>query len=148
MNEEEKTFVDSAKRLLDTSLVDMDGATLSRLARARQRALLGHPPEKRFLNRPIFLLGTAASLAVTILLVILVMPGIFGETRTDIGMVADLSIITSEEPIDLFEDIEFYEWISALDVEVPAPGVPDVLSDPFHDGTGAMSAPGAEGRGA
>jgi hypothetical protein len=166
MNEEEKTFVDSARRVLDESLVDMDGATVSRLARDRQRALLRHTREKRLLcrkgirfvradellnsalNRPLFLLGSVSSLAVAILLVVLVMPSIFGQARTEIGMVADLSIITSEEPIDLFEDIEFYEWISALDVEVPAPGAPDVPPDPFHDGTGAMPESGAEGRGA
>ncbi|MDK9705765.1 MAG: DUF3619 family protein [Desulforhopalus sp.] len=148
MTIEEKTFVDSAKRLLDESLADIDGATLASLARARKAALAGHKPQKSFIYRPFFWFGSAASLAGAILLIVLIMPKTIGQGRSELGLVADLSIITSEEPIDLFEDIEFYEWISALEGEAPATGGPGSVPGPFHDGTGTMPVPGPEGRGA
>ena len=39
MNEQERKLVDAAKKLLDQSTADLDRETLTRLTRARNRAL-------------------------------------------------------------------------------------------------------------
>jgi len=115
MNEQDRKFVDSAKRLLEESVTDLDGATLSQLARARNRALAGRAEKKRGLRRPLSVTGLAASVLTTAALVLLVMFGPLRQDTVDENLVADLGLLTSEESLEFFEEIEFYQWISTVE---------------------------------
>lgn len=117
MNEQDRKFVDSAKRLLEESVTDLDGATLAQLARARNRALAGRAERKRWLQRPWPVTGLAASVLVTAALVLLVMFGPLRQDKVDENLVADLGLLTSEESLEFFEEIEFYQWLSIVEEE-------------------------------
>lgn len=115
MNEQEQKLVDAAKRLLDQSAAELDRDTLSRLARARKRALAAPTGRRFFIRRPVLLTGTAASLATAAAVVMLAFFSPLGRDAADQNLVADMGLLTSEESIEFFEDIEFYEWLSAVD---------------------------------
>lgn len=117
MNEQERKLVDAAKKLLDQSTADLDGETLTRLTRARNRALARQTERRRFFRRPVLLTGMAASLATAAAVVLLAFFGPLGQDAADQNFVADMGLLTSEESIEFFEDIEFYEWLSAVDGE-------------------------------
>lgn len=124
---DEDQFVHSAKRLLDESVTDLDGATLSRLARARNRALEKRTGWRR-LWRPLPMAAMGAAMAAVVLvLIVAVRPG--RENGPDTVLVADLELVTAEESVEFFEDMEFYEWlatedgplVSGLGARVPVP---------------------------
>ncbi len=110
MNEQERKFVRSAKKLLDESVADMDSRTLSRLAGARNAALRGRT-EKAAFWRPLPLAAMAVSVSALILFIS------FSPSRQESGemLVADLGLLTAEDSVEFFEDMEFYEWLSILD---------------------------------
>jgi hypothetical protein len=116
MNEQERKFVDSAKRLLDESVTALDCATLSRLSQARNQALAGRGERKR-LRRPFLMGGLAASVMTAVVLVLLVLVAPPKQEVAENNLVADLGLLTAEESIDFFEEIEFYEWLSAVEGE-------------------------------
>lgn len=148
MNERDKQFIDSAKKILDESLNDLDGATLSRLAQNRRQALADRRVSRRPHFRPLAVAGWGGGLATAGLLVFLVIAGPFGRDPSENGLVADLSLFTAEESIDFFQDIEFYEWLSAMETEeMPSSGVARPLPDALHAGGGLVPDPGTAGRG-
>ena len=117
MNEQDRKFVDSAKRLLEESVADLDGATRSQLARARNRALAGQGEKKRWFQRPLPITGLAASVLTAAALVLFVMFGPLRQDKVDETLVADLGLLTSEESLEFFEEIEFYQWLSTVEEE-------------------------------
>lgn len=107
----EDKFVHAAKRLLDESVTELDGATLSRLAQARNRALERRAGRAR-LWRPLSMTAMGAAMAAVVLaLFVTLRPG--GEPDT--ALVADLELVTAEESVEFFEDMEFYEWLAEED---------------------------------
>jgi hypothetical protein len=147
MNEQERKFLDSAKRLLDESVTDLDGATLSRLAQARNQALAGQPAAQSIFRRPLPLFGMAASMMA--LLVVVVLFGPFRQDPVEQHLVAELALLTAEEPLDFFEEIEFYEWLSTVDGEesdLACAHDDRPVSDSFSPGL--FSIPARNGRGA
>jgi len=115
MNEQEQRLVDAAKKLLDQSAAELDRDTLSRLARARKRALAASTAHRTFFRRPALPTGMAVSLATAAAVALLAFFGPLGRDAADQNLVADMGLLTSEESIEFFEDIEFYEWLSAVD---------------------------------
>lgn len=134
----EDKFVEVAKRLLDESVADLDGATLSRLARARNRALERRTGWGR-LWRPLPMAGLGAAMAAAVLVLFVTLrPG--GELDTT--LVADLELVTAEESVEFFEDMEFYEWLAAEDGPLVSDRGPCV---PMPDRAGPDICPAAAG---
>jgi hypothetical protein len=112
-DEQERKFTEAAKQLLDQATDDLDGATLSRLHRARNQALTGAAKRLPFFRRPLPIMITSALTAAA--LVIFVAFGPSPQETIEKNLVADLGLLTAEESLDFFEDIEFYEWLSTVE---------------------------------
>ncbi len=115
MNEErQRRFTQAAKHLLDEAATHLDSATLSQLQRARQRALAIRSQPLPLSRRPRALPGMIASAMTAAVLAILVVVGPFRQESVETNLVADLGLLTAEESLEFFEDIDFYEWLSTV----------------------------------
>ena len=106
------------KGALDESVDALDGATLSRLNRARQAALDSSRPRA---FRPAFLgAGAAAALSAVLVLALTLHPGDPARVSTaGADAAADFEMLSSQDTLDLVEDQEFYAW---LDAQSPSSG--------------------------
>lgn len=112
-NASENLFSEKIKHLLDRSAENLDSRTRQRLELIRLKALRGreethrgHPFSLRWITVGGFAAATMAALA------------LFFWLNTSAGdlpfkHVEDLEIITSKEHIDLYQDLDFYEWLAA-----------------------------------
>lgn len=114
-----REFADRAGAMLRDGADQLDGATLSRLNRARQAALAEYdrkaarPVWLRFGWQPAAVVATIAALAVAIALL--------GPPRPDSGPGAamagselhasDMEVLLADDNLDLFDDVEFYDWV-------------------------------------
>ncbi len=104
-----------AKQLLDASAQSIDASTLSRLNRARQRALEQTRPR---VLRPWFLpAGLASACAVLIAVAVAwhtptaVVPAV---GTANVGTFAnDMDMMTSDDGIEFYQDLDFYAWLDA-----------------------------------
>jgi hypothetical protein len=110
MKEFEEKLSLEAKTAFDESVDSLDAATLSRLNRGRQAALLAaRRPDKRW-SHWMPAAGVAAALMIAVVM-----------TRSPVAVdimeapTGDFEILLSEENIDLFEDLEFYSWLDSVD---------------------------------
>ena len=111
-------LVRQAKALFDESVDRLDGATLSKLNRARQRALEeldeGHSAGVRTWLLPAG--GAAAALALALLVV--------GTNDTDMTVPAgvttadsDFEMLIDENSLEMLEELEFYAWLELDEVD-------------------------------
>ena len=104
----DQDFLDFAKQHLDESAENLPQDTLSRLRAARYEAL--HHPYKNTLSW-----GWPAwgGLATTCLIVLSLSLWWNGPANEDlIPPVEDLDLLASAEPFDLYEDLDFYDWLA------------------------------------
>jgi hypothetical protein len=123
-NSEDAAFVREAGRLLRAGADELDGASRSRLSRARQAALArldGRRPTSSW--RPAWAAAAVAVLAIAL-----------GQwlQRTDVpaatapvatGPVAghDMDLLLAGEELEMLQDLEFFAWLEEDDLAV-APG--------------------------
>jgi len=112
-NFDEQAFLEKARNELDHSCERMDGQTLSRLNSIRHAALEHgkKSPGKVFLAP----FGGLVTACVLVFVVSVFYPG-----QSDIPVpvvpdsgtaIEDLDILTSAESLELFENLEFYQWL-------------------------------------
>ena len=105
----EESFLAQATKQLDESAAALDGETSSRLTRARQRALSELDRLPGFWPRWSLAAGVLASALVLVLAI--------GLTRQpspeDVSGFEDLELLSANESFELFEELEFYEWLPA-----------------------------------
>lgn len=114
-DEQENALVAAAKQRLDQATDDLDNATLSRLQQARKHALARRESRASWIFRPLPMAGACGSVLTAAALAILVVLHPSGQEEIENNLVADLGIITAEESVEFFEDIEFYQWLSTID---------------------------------
>ena len=115
-DKKEEHFVNTARRFLDESVEHLDASILSKLSRARNTALDGGMGRKSLFRRPWPMVGmTASAMAGAVLVLFILSVGPFRPETVETNLTADLGLLTSEEPIEFLEDIEFYEWFSTGD---------------------------------
>jgi len=112
MNKTDEQLAQQAKEAFDRSVDGLDAATLSRLNRGRQAALgAAENPRREWLR---WMPATGVAAAVLVLMFTLDGPG-------DIDVISapatDLEILLSEESIEMLEELEFYSWLDAEDLE-------------------------------
>jgi len=113
----EQQFADKARELFDDSVERLDAATLSRLNRGRHVAL-----EELHRSRPTAVwlrwlpaTGVAAAAVVTVM----VMRGPNGiDIPVEQEAAADFEILLEGESLEMLEELEFYSWLEAADLEV------------------------------
>ena len=113
-------WTQKTKALLDTSALDLDAATLSRLNRARRAALeQRHRPSLRWL------LPTGLASACMLMLALGVWltraPQHRDATSAHTSKMAvslqpdDLDMVSGNDNLDLYQNLEFYAWLDAQD---------------------------------
>ena len=111
-----KGVENQAKELFDDSVERLDAASLSRLNQSRHRALaeMQQSHGKVQWRRWAPVTGVAAAALVAVLLV-------RGPAAVDISESAmttsDFEMLLQEDSIEMFEDLEFYSLLDAVDVE-------------------------------
>lgn len=113
--QDHSAWLDPIRNQLDESARDLDAPTLSRLNRARQQALaeLGRSTPRRW---PWLALAGAASLA----LALIWLPELRAPTPESMPVadtsVEDFQLLTSEENLALYSDLDFYAWLDTQDL--------------------------------
>ena len=114
--EAEEQFAGKAKELFDGSVERLDAATLSRLNQGRHAALdeLHRSRPSAVWVRWLPATGVAAAAIVTVL----VMRGPNGvDIPVEPDVAADFEILLEGESLEMFEELEFYSWLEAADLE-------------------------------
>ena len=114
-DDDNASFTKTASELLRRSADDIDGATASRLNRARQAALAQLPRRRRAAHWLAPALSTAAvgALAVGLWL----NPGIDRDVpvlnpSADLTA-ADMDLLLADDSLEMLEELEFYAWLDA-----------------------------------
>ena len=118
VNDNDDKLVRQAKALFDESVDNLDGATLSKLNRARQRAL-EELDEGRQAGMRTWLLPAGGAAAVAALAFLVV-----GTNETDMrvpdGVTAagsDFEMLIDENSLEMLEELEFYAWLELDEVD-------------------------------
>ena len=102
--QQEQAFLTKVRQTLDDNAQGMDEFSVARLRAARHRALSAKP------SRPLWPLPAAVASAL--------IAGVMVWQLSDPGMpgmvaeVEDMELLMSEEGIEFYEDIEFYQWLA------------------------------------
>jgi hypothetical protein len=120
---EHPAWTGQAVRLLDESAQALDAATLSRLNRARQAALMQRPARRRNLVvwLPAGLAGACALfLAVGVWQARTPMPARPLPVQAAVGSgdsinANDLELISSGDNLEMVQDLDFYAWLGSQD---------------------------------
>ena len=113
---DEEKLARQAKALFDDSVERLDAATLSRLNQGRQQALAELDRTRSYgqWSRWVPATGVAAAAVVAVV----VWQGNPTETPAPAPTaMTDFEILLSEDSLEMIEDLEFYSWIGAAEVE-------------------------------
>ncbi len=113
-NEVNEAFAAQAKGLFDDSVERLDAAALSRLNQGRHAAV-----ERLQGGRPATLWGRwvpATGVAAAALVTVIVMRGPEVDDMPA-DSVTDFEILLEGESLEMFEDLEFYSWLEAADLD-------------------------------
>jgi hypothetical protein len=116
MTERNDRFAEHAKRLFDESVDHLDANSLSRLNRSRHAALahLGSGEGRANWSRWLPVTGVAAAAIVAVV----VMRGPDGvDVVLDPATAADFEMLLDEHSLEMLEELEFYRWLEASDLE-------------------------------
>jgi hypothetical protein len=109
-------IVDKAKALFDDSVDSLDAATLSRLNQGRHRALA--ELERRGSISPWLQWLPATGIAAAVILAVIVMRGPESvDVVTEAATALDFEMLLEEDSLEMLEELEFYLWLEASDLE-------------------------------
>lgn len=114
MKKTDEQFSSEAKAAFDESVDALDAATLSKLNRGRQRALeeLERPGRRWSTWAP----ATGVAAAVLVAVMIAQSPVSIDATELP-AAVADMEILLGEDSIEMLENLEFYSWLDAAELD-------------------------------
>jgi len=127
-NKQQDELAHNIRRQLDDAVVGMDGATQSKLRQARaqamEKALASSRPFYRSIYRRQWLPAGVALTSVLALVVLLVplQPERPDSGQAELLVAEDLEILSQPEELELYEDLEFYRWMSASGMDRPELG--------------------------
>ena len=108
VEQENQRFAERARERLERSARELDADTGARLRAARLRALEAAPQRLRSLyGAPIGALATASAAVLAVYL--------WSETSapSPAATAEDFEILSTAEPLELYEQLEFLEWLDA-----------------------------------
>ncbi len=111
-NDREERFLEKTKGLLNGAAENLDSRTRQRLEHIRIRALRSAGEKRSGFSTPLRWVMVGGFAAVTMAAVALFFwlnapPGDFPARHIE-----DFEIITSREPIDFYQELEFYRWMA------------------------------------
>ena len=113
MNENNQTLIDEIKDKLDQSCEQIEPRVRSRLTQMRYQALdsiIDKAAHKQTYWLPISAFATAGLFAIVIFLNNPMKPSP-GEAVTYVALADDMEILYSNDALELYEDVEFYQWL-------------------------------------
>lgn len=114
--EKDERLARRAKALFDESVEELDAATLSRLNRGRHAALAELRPDRAAAHWARWLPATGVAAAAVV--VGIMMRGPAAPDVVDAPVTAsDFEMLLDEESLEMLEDLEFYNWLEAADLE-------------------------------
>ncbi|NOQ76338.1 MAG: hypothetical protein GQ475_00825 [Methylococcaceae bacterium] len=109
MNTNPSEFENAVRQQINSSIESIDALTQSQLTQARYKALSSTKKERNWFMP---LLSTA----VVALLLIAILPDTSQKnTVIDLATTEELILVSEMEEIDLYDDIEFYQWLETID---------------------------------
>ena len=108
-NEDELTT--NIRQALDESVDALDANTLSRIRQIRAQAI--EKVEARHVNWFGIMTGALATACVMVFAVMILLQS---PTTIQPVQVDDLELISSSDNLELFEDLEFYEWLDEYEL--------------------------------
>jgi hypothetical protein len=113
--QDQSAWLDQIRTQLDASARDLDGHTLSRLNRARQQALsaIGRPAPRRW---HWLALASAVSIALAVALLPQLRQPVLEPVPVAGDSIEDFELLTSEENLALYSDLDFYAWLDTQDL--------------------------------
>ncbi len=109
----ERQFVSRIRTALDQSAERLEPGVRSRLTRMRHEALAcqtDQPPRHRHWR---WVTGVAAAAMVAALVMLL--PIGPRDVRTPLAVIDDIEMLASGDPLEIYEDMEFYSWLSDME---------------------------------
>tara|TARA_R110000772_G_scaffold38354_9_gene90533 strand:- start:3182 stop:3535 length:354 start_codon:yes stop_codon:yes gene_type:complete len=106
----EKQLLNEIKQELDNSCDRLDAQTLSRLNYARHQALEGK--HTAFFQRRVFTGSALAACLMVLGLGFYIQTDSQAELDIALSELEDIEILSADENLELYEDIEFYQWLS------------------------------------
>lgn len=103
-----------AQTLLQERAEQLDGATRSRLTQARHAALDAVKEKSRTPKWVWLAPATAAATAMMVVLVTSKQP-LVEQPMAEIEHVDEMEIVTAEDSLEFYRDVEFYVWLADMD---------------------------------
>lgn len=94
------------KQALDDSISKLDANTLSKIRQVRAQAV-----DKVNSGQHNWSGVMSGAVAMTCVMIVAVMILLESPTQTNLVPLDDLDLISSSESLELYEDLEFYEWL-------------------------------------
>jgi len=109
-NHQEKEFVSQVKKILDSSIENLDAGTLSRLTQARNKSL---ESLKGKMRKPYYWMTASAAglLAAGLIMFVTMFPFNKAEKTKIETAIEHFEMVTTTEHFDLFENLDFYIWL-------------------------------------
>ena len=102
-------FETKVQQAIDKSIVEIDSTTLSKLNQARQHALAHTKGSYKPHSTWFISLLTSAAMAVLVITVIPTSQQQLAPPSTAAHL--DVLVMSVDEELDLYEDLEFYQWL-------------------------------------
>lgn len=113
-NKNSDKFLKRSKELLDESVGALDSDVKDKLYMARRKAIAQH--QNKFSKQRLSSLIpiVAAGVAASIVLVVFLQAGLWQSENVNLD--ADLELVSTIDNIELYDDLEFYQWLSEDDL--------------------------------
>lgn len=112
----EQQFVSRIREALDQSAEQLAPGVRSRLSRMRHEAAALHAERQAPRKSWRWAAGLAAASVVAVLM--LMLPFNRPAEKTPLAVIDDMEILASSDPLEIYEDMEFYSWLSDLENDV------------------------------
>jgi hypothetical protein len=125
MDEKQTDFEQRTQALLRESAEQLDGATSSRLTQARHAALAAS--EQRQSKTRYWLLPATGVAAATVIAMVLTNHSaletkqIVANVAVDAVSIDDMEIVTADDSLEFYRDVDFYAWLAVIDEEAVPP---------------------------
>ena len=112
-------FIEQTKKKLDESIVNLDSEIKDKLYAARRNAVTQHLKKKAEKGKSKFSIRWLAvpSFALTAIIIL----GVFIQTglwqSDDFTSETDLEIVSTLDNIELYDDLEFYQWLAEEEIQ-------------------------------
>ncbi len=112
MKQTDREFEQRIREELDANLEALDPAIARRLQQARREALDAVKPA----HHPFWQPAIGFAVAALLVLAVVIWPGMRQDTPPSVAL-TDFELIAADDSLQLFEELDFYEWLAESDLD-------------------------------